>query len=426
MMMWVCQVLDPFFLILLPVKKMSSPRSQNGTAAAAEANGSSPAPAKVEYATIEERLDALEADNAVLRHMLSRQERSTSVAHSHADTMGSPSIAKQKLIDDIHKKRDQYKVEAEKRRGVEAQLASLKDTMDMTIHKKDAEIRNLQAQLLAARTECDNLNSRLTESEALVQVQKKENFRLQNLLKANKIDEKSDAPPDYFTASQVRVDRLKKEVPSSKPFSAVLRSISPFMKTPRSHAPTASALGKDEPVKRPAGQSASLASNDGSRQAAAVDPRGSRFTGNVGARSRSSSPNAAGGEARAPTRYSHAPAHRNSARSCSPNNRIPIRDFKPGTRVSWHNYQAIVRYVGPVHAIGDGDWVGLELSTEGTGEHNGTLNGVRYFSTAPKSAVFCRGAELFPPKDFGNAKPVTSARKEAIATEPEDGPKRVA
>ena len=71
-----------------------------------------------------------------------------------------------------------------------------------------------------------------------------------------------------------------------------------------------------------------------------------------------------------------------------------------GTRVTWRGLQGIVQYLGRVDGLGDTiTWAGLELLLQGAGDHDGEFDGVRYFETAPRSAVFASLGELLPPKE---------------------------
>jgi hypothetical protein len=95
--------------------------------------------------------------------------------------------------------------------------------------------------------------------------------------------------------------------------------------------------------------------------------------------------------------YSAADPLRSSSKSPNPVRNRPassLPDLKSGTKVIWGGNDAVVRFVGNVHCLGTGTWIGLELHEEGKGEHNGTLGGVRYFVTGRRQAVFCKAAEL--------------------------------
>lgn len=53
---------------------------------------------------------------------------------------------------------------------------------------------------------------------------------------------------------------------------------------------------------------------------------------------------------------------------------------------------AIVRYYGPV-AFGGGDWVGLELDVP-TGNTDGTVHGINYFSCPKEFGLFVKAAMI--------------------------------
>lgn len=59
---------------------------------------------------------------------------------------------------------------------------------------------------------------------------------------------------------------------------------------------------------------------------------------------------------------------------------------------------AVVRYVGPVDALGPGTWVGLELSMA-CGTCDGALNGVEYFKCGQKCGAFIAATALTPDND---------------------------
>ncbi len=56
-----------------------------------------------------------------------------------------------------------------------------------------------------------------------------------------------------------------------------------------------------------------------------------------------------------------------------------------------------VRYIGPVHSESEKSgkiWVGVEWDEIGRGKHDGTLDGVRYFSCSPLQGSFVHPARL--------------------------------
>jgi len=50
-----------------------------------------------------------------------------------------------------------------------------------------------------------------------------------------------------------------------------------------------------------------------------------------------------------------------------------------GQRLSFGGYRCTVRYVGHVKGK-EGDWLGIEWDDPSKGRHNGTHDGVKYFS----------------------------------------------
>lgn len=320
-------------------------------------------PEAVEYSSPEERVRALEEDNEVLRAMMQRMSAGSS---RYDPSIVMSNLLESELHHQVDVKKQELKAERQRRSRTESLLKETKCADEVVLHKKQQELRRAQDQLLSTRNELAALNEKVKEQESLISILKKENFRLTDVLKTHGIKDggKSDLP-DYFAGNgNVRPNRLKKDVPSAKNFSNLL-AVSPLKLQQTILSPTKFKLQYP--------------------RSASTERKGSpnpRPSCGVGIRSPSQ-------EKRG---YTTAPALRN--RSRSPSGMVRAVHHKVGSRVMWKGKQAIVRYIGEVHCLGDGVWCGIELAIPGTGDHNGTLSGVRYFSAAAKSAVFCSLSEL--------------------------------
>ena len=193
----------------------------------------SPAPVKeespvvVKYATVEERMRAVEQDNVVLRQMLQRSsERAPLVIEQAAPQCEALQI-------EAEKAKSEAKRERERRLGLEALLKETKDLGTLEVHKRDGTIRKMQAQILHLKGELLTAQVNHKEDEDVITVLRAENIRLHDIITNHGIADDTKSPPDYLSTLNVRVERLKKDVPSVKPFSAVLRSIEPLIKEQR-------------------------------------------------------------------------------------------------------------------------------------------------------------------------------------------------
>ena len=53
----------------------------------------------------------------------------------------------------------------------------------------------------------------------------------------------------------------------------------------------------------------------------------------------------------------------------------------------------VVAYIGPSD-LGEGCWVGVEVGVPGGGEHNGTVNGKKYFTCREGQGILVKASEV--------------------------------
>lgn len=87
------------------------------------------------------------------------------------------------------------------------------------------------------------------------------------------------------------------------------------------------------------------------------------------------------------------------SRSPAASSRAPPRQtFEVNQRCTCHHMQGIVRFIGNVPGLGL-RMAGVELLVRGGGDNEGMFNGITYFKTPYRSAIFCPLSELQPPMD---------------------------
>jgi hypothetical protein len=327
--------------------------------AAATTAADSPQPTQVEYHDPTEHIAALQEDNDVLRSML---QRSASATGAYRDAVASDKLCliNDKLMEDVRSER-------ERRARAEAALSQDRDQHELVLHKKDVEMRKAQAALIKSKNDLEAAKKKEQELEKTIADLRSENAQIRETLKRHKLNPDGThagsgaavvPPPDYHLH----------RVPV-KPFSSLLRSISPH---------TSQRLG------------------NGSNNVLSPPPKG------LTPRITKQQPHDADTAQRRGT-YSSADPLRQASKSPTPSaapRRIgsTLPEFKIGSKIVWHGVPGIVKYVGIVHCLGAGTWFGVELSEIGKGEHNGTLSGIRYFTSEKRSGIFCKAAELSGPR----------------------------
>jgi hypothetical protein len=327
--------------------------------AAATTAADSPQPTQVEYHDPTEHIAALQEDNDVLRSML---QRSASATGAYRDAVASDKLCliNDKLMEDVRSER-------ERRARAEAALSQDRDQHELALHKKDVEMRKAQAALIKSKNDLEAAKKKEQELEKTIADLRSENAQIRETLKRHKLNPDGThagsgaavvPPPDYHLH----------RVPV-KPFSSLLRSISPH---------TSQRLG------------------NGSNNVLSPPPKG------LTPRITKQQPHDADTAQRRGT-YSSADPLRQASKSPTPSaapRRIgsTLPEFKIGSKIVWHGVPGIVKYVGIVHCLGAGTWFGVELSEIGKGEHNGTLSGIRYFTSEKRSGIFCKAAELSGPR----------------------------
>lgn len=287
---------------------------------------------------------ALQDDNEALRAMIQRSA-SSSVAAAFRDASAS-----EKLTFQYERVVEELKHEREARQRAQSMLNQTKDQYEVTLLRRDAEIKKLSDALKTSRLETEELKRKSAAIDTQLDNFKRENASMKEVLKRNNLhlDGASHAGSTFASSPPPQYK-------SSKPFSAVLRGLSPatgrhpIMSPPKSLTPRTTKQQPHDPT--------------------APTRRGAYSTADP-LRAASKSPTA--------------------VRS-RPASTLP--DLKSGAKVVWNNLSAVVRFIGTVHCLGNGTWVGVEVEP-GKGEHNGTLGGVRYFVTEKRSAVFCKVSEL--------------------------------
>eukprot|EP00672_Neobodo_designis_P027156 CAMPEP_0174832660 /NCGR_PEP_ID=MMETSP1114-20130205/3791_1 /TAXON_ID=312471 /ORGANISM="Neobodo designis, Strain CCAP 1951/1" /LENGTH=388 /DNA_ID=CAMNT_0016066521 /DNA_START=54 /DNA_END=1216 /DNA_ORIENTATION=+ len=325
-------------------------------------------PTAVEYAHPEERLTALEEDNATLRAMLQRSASATAV-YRDASASEKVSIINEKLTDDL-------RMERERRCRAEAMLSQLKDQADLAAHKKDAELRKVSDALKKARTEIDELKRRERETEQELDSLRRNAKQMRETLRAHKLNP-DGTKAGLGTAAAAPTDAQPRV--QTKPFSTLLRSVSPSASKPARQITPRITKQQPHDASAPA-RKGKYSTADPLRQAPGTQ------------RTVSKSPN---------------PVRRAGS---------SLPDFKVGSKVLWRAVPGTVQYVGIVHCLGAGTWYGVELANAGQGEHNGTLSGVKYFSAPGKTGVFCKLSELTAPRP--PTRPRTSESPDRPTTAP--------
>lgn len=262
------------------------------------------------------------------------------------------------------KKIAEVKAEAVKVRVLESALAEQRNQAEVLVHHKDVELKRTLDLLASVRAELGALKEKSKEDAILITTLSKENHKLLSLCNDNNVNTK-ELPPDYIT-SIAAVNSARPEKASS---SKIQSSKSVLLMSP-------SNFRKEflQTTKGKAGHRESLPS-------------------------RGASPNPLLGAS---------PRTRERSRSANPGIQNGVCDggITTGSAVHWKGMRGTVRYIGPVVPLGGGSWVGVELS-EGRGEHSGAAFGHRYFSAAPRSAVFVRITDLIPLKQTTPPAPAT-------------------
>lgn len=73
---------------------------------------------------------------------------------------------------------------------------------------------------------------------------------------------------------------------------------------------------------------------------------------------------------------------------------VPPTPLTRTSRVLARGKLGVVAYIGPSD-LGDGTYIGVDLGSSGGGEHNGTVNGRKYFTCKPGQGL------LLPAKEVG-------------------------
>jgi len=68
-----------------------------------------------------------------------------------------------------------------------------------------------------------------------------------------------------------------------------------------------------------------------------------------------------------------------------------------GDEVTWKGKKGAVRYIGRVE-FAEGEWVGVEL-VEAIGVHDGSVNGIQYFSCPPEMGIFLLPGQVYAAAD---------------------------
>ncbi len=63
------------------------------------------------------------------------------------------------------------------------------------------------------------------------------------------------------------------------------------------------------------------------------------------------------------------------------------------SRVLVRGKMGVVKYIGPCE-LGDGVWVGIELSDPQAGDHDGTINRTKYFTCKPLQGLLVPATEV--------------------------------
>lgn len=326
----------------------------------------------VTYATQEERLRALEEDNAVLRCMLQRRSAAPGseapVASAPASGGTSPAPGthpgsgggftahrQQKTIDKLT---EDLRVEREQRLGIQASMVAQKDKHDLLMRQKEHEVRRITEMLLTLRTDVEEYEKKSKSDTALIESLRSELVKAQ---RQNKVDHAREDNNKAVTARKLH-----------KPFSQVLRQIS-----------------------------LELGGNSGPAPVPVTPTKGGNATAQTRRSASSESGNHHNGGPSISPSVTRNAATKTPNRTQSPSDSVRGRrgqDVKVGDKVTWSGLDATVRYIGVVHCLGEAQWVGLELAAAGKGDHNGTLSCVRYFTCPPKQGIFCSPAEVSFPK----------------------------
>lgn len=305
------------------------------------------------HATVEQ----LVKDNATLRAMLrralgpssNRVEQSVVSCTSHLQTQ-------------LDRKDEEYRREKDRRIVAESLLTEFRQQHELHARTKELEIKKLQDALAAAKHEISALRDRVAEDSNVILVLKKENYRLNDVARASERRASMASPggppplrglPDY--TRDVRPERLKVDVPSVSrhlghvPPVVLRRTLLASASRAPSTSNTRRSASHSDPAPRSKSPGATSVFKFSSRGAQSAAPRG-------------------------------AP--------------------KVGSNCVWRGLQGVVRYIGRVDGLGSGEFAGVQLLAAGYGDHDGTLDGVQYFSAPPHSSLFCPLAEVRPARDF--------------------------
>lgn len=317
----------------------------------------------------------LQQDNESLRAML---RRALGAAGSRTEQSTLNQLVQ--LQTALDRKEDELRREKERRVVADSLLHEFRQDYEMYSRAKEAELRKLQDAVNSSRTEVDHLREKAKEDESIIGILKQENYRLNQLTRLKQPRDQGPPPHIAQAAAGVRLERLKKDCPSSARHIGQLPPAL-FKKAFLTAPPSTSS------IRRNPSPSAST------RASPAPSPS------QVDAASRSRSPG-----------------------SSTVAVALAAQRFQVGSRCTWRNLQGVVRYVGPVEGLGRGTFAGVELSSRGYGDHNGSLNGIQYFVAPQRSSVFCPLFELQSPKDaptipgIGNISTLTNTTTNTATT----------
>ena len=91
------------------------------------------------------------------------------------------------------------------------------------------------------------------------------------------------------------------------------------------------------------------------------------------------------------------------------------KTFSIGDRVHVTGYTGTVKFIGNLDALGDGEWIGIELDRRHPQGNDGVVHGIRHFPCKPRHGMFARASTVFPHTDVDAISEASSISPGTIA-----------